>query len=74
LFHGTDYSLDEMTQFVYGHTGAGNPAMRRPSMAQIEATLRSAGPVRIGEQNAASFDYNGVRVIINYDMPWKSTA
>lgn len=79
LFHGTDYSLDEMTQFAYGHSGAGNPAMGRPNLGQIEATLRNAGPVQLRNadgslQNAASFDYNGVRVIIDYDQPWKSTT
>ncbi|MFF2624829.1 RHS repeat-associated core domain-containing protein [Kitasatospora griseola] len=73
-FHGSDYSLDEIVQFVHGHTGGGNPAMGRPGPNEIETTLRSAGPVRIGKQNSAQFDYNGVRVIVNYDAPWKSTA
>ncbi|MBP2702189.1 DNRLRE domain-containing protein [Microbispora sp. RL4-1S] len=73
-FHGQEYTLDEMVEFVNGHTGDGNPAMGRPSRAQIETALRQAGPVRIGEQNAAQFDHNGVRVIINYDLPWKSTS
>ncbi|HEY9371307.1 polymorphic toxin-type HINT domain-containing protein, partial [Streptomyces sp.] len=73
-FHGSDYSLDEIVQFVHGHTGGGNPAMGRPSQAEIETTLRKAGPVRIGKQNSAQFDHGGVRVIVNYDMPWKSTA
>ncbi|MFV2013692.1 MULTISPECIES: hypothetical protein, partial [unclassified Micromonospora] len=73
-FHGSDYSLDEMTEFVYGHTGGGNPAMGRPGRSQIEDALRNAGPVRLEGQNAAKFEHNGVRVIINYDMPWKSTA
>ena len=78
-FHGTNYSLDEMVQFAHGHTGAGNPAMGRPGLAEIEATLRNAGPVRLKNsdgswQNSAKFDHNGVRVIINYDQPWKSTT
>lgn len=73
-FHGSGYSLDEMTEFVYGHTDGDNPAMGRPSRGEIEATLRNAGPVRIEGQNAARFEYRGVRVIINYDMPWRSTA
>ncbi|WP_432855287.1 Hint domain-containing protein [Amycolatopsis sp. CA-161197] len=73
-FHGTEYSLDEMVGFVEGHTGGGNPTMGRPTAAEVETTLRQAGPVRIGEQNAAQFDYNGVRVIINYNIPWKSTS
>ncbi|MFD6891718.1 polymorphic toxin-type HINT domain-containing protein [Streptomyces sp. NPDC059957] len=73
-FHGTDYSLDEIVQFVHGHTGAGNPAMGRPSQAEIERTLRQAGPVRIKKQNSAVFNHGGVRVIVNYDAPWRSTA
>jgi hypothetical protein len=73
-FHGTGYSLNELTQFTYGHTGAGNPAMGRPSLRQIEDTLRNAGPIKINGQNAARFEHNGVRVIINYDAPWRSTA
>ncbi|MET8964277.1 polymorphic toxin-type HINT domain-containing protein [Streptomyces sp. NPDC004074] len=73
-FHGTDYSLDEIVQFIHGHTGASNPVMGRPSQAEVEAALRKVGPVRIKKQNAAKFEYGGVRVIVNYDMPWKSTA
>ncbi|MFE2723841.1 polymorphic toxin-type HINT domain-containing protein [Kitasatospora sp. NPDC059327] len=73
-FHGSEYSLDEIVEFVNGHTGGGNPAMGRPTVAEVETTLRQAGPVRIGDQNAAQFDYRGVRVIVNYDMPWKSTS
>ncbi|WP_234401991.1 hypothetical protein, partial [Thermobifida halotolerans] len=73
-FHGSDYSLDEMVEFVNGHTGDGNPAMGRPSAAEIETTLRQAGPRQLDGQNSSRFDHNGVRVIINWDMPWKSTS
>ncbi|WHM36621.1 polymorphic toxin-type HINT domain-containing protein [Streptomyces sp. BPTC-684] len=73
-FHGSEYSLDEIVEFVNGHTGDGNPTMGRPTVTEIETALREAGPVRIGKQNAAQFDHGGVRVIVNYDMPWKSTA
>ncbi|MER5209266.1 polymorphic toxin-type HINT domain-containing protein [Streptomyces sp. NPDC002838] len=73
-FHGSDYSLDEMVEFVNGHTGDGNPAMGRPSAAEIETTLRQAGPRQLDGQNSSRFDHNGVRVIVNWDMPWKSTA
>jgi hypothetical protein len=74
IFHDSGYSLDEMVEFVHGHTGGGNPAMGRPSYADIEAALRNTGPVKLDGQNAAKFEHNGVRVIINYDMPWRSTA
>jgi RHS repeat-associated protein len=73
-FHGSEYSLDEIVEFVNGHTGDAKPGMVRPSPAQVETTLRNAGPVQIGDQNAARFDYKGVRVIVNYNLPWKSTA
>ncbi|SCK13828.1 MULTISPECIES: polymorphic toxin-type HINT domain-containing protein [unclassified Streptomyces] len=73
-FHGSDYSLDEMVEFVNGHTGGGNPAMGRPSATEVETTLRQVGPHQLGGQNSSRFDHNGVRVIINWDMPWKSTS
>ncbi|MET7684320.1 polymorphic toxin-type HINT domain-containing protein [Streptomyces sp. NPDC005423] len=73
-FHGSEYSLDEITQFVNGHTGDGNSAMGRPSVAEVETTLRQAGPRQLEGQNSSRFDHNGVRVIVNWDMPWKSTA
>jgi RHS repeat-associated protein len=73
-FHGSEYSLDEIAEFVKGHTGDGNPMMRRPSAAEVETTLRQAGPRQIERQNSSRFDHNGVRVIVNWEMPWKSTA
>ncbi|WP_052433018.1 polymorphic toxin-type HINT domain-containing protein [Streptacidiphilus carbonis] len=73
-FHGSDYSLDEIVGFVNGHTGDANPAMGRPTEAQIETTLRQAGPVQLAGQNSSRFDYEGVRVIVNWNTPWKSTA
>jgi hypothetical protein len=53
--------------------------MGRPTMTQIETTLRNAGPVQLTNadgtlQNAASFAYKGVRVIVNYSNIWKSTS
>ncbi|MFD7922188.1 polymorphic toxin-type HINT domain-containing protein [Streptomyces sp. NPDC059740] len=73
-FHGSEYSLDEITEFVNGHTGDGNPAMGRPSAAEVETTLRQAGSRQLEGQNSSRFDHDGVRVIVNWDMPWKSTA
>ena len=73
-FHGSEYSLDEITEFVNGHTGDGNPAMGRPSAAEVETTLRQVGPRQLEGQNSSQFDHDGVRVIVNWDMPWKSTA
>ncbi|WP_432010588.1 DUF6531 domain-containing protein [Streptomyces cucumeris] len=73
-FHGSDYTLDEYVEFINGHTGDGDPTMGRPSRAEIEETLRNATPEPLPNQNASRFNHNGVRVIINWDMPWKSTS
>ncbi|WP_159401264.1 hypothetical protein [Streptomyces sp. NRRL B-24484] len=73
-FHSSGYTLDEIVQFVDGRTGGGNPATGRPTIAEIETTLRQAGPERLGNQSPARSDCKGVRVIVNYDMPWKRTA
>jgi hypothetical protein len=48
--------------------------MGRPSFQQIESVLRQADPEQVGGQNSAQFVSNGIRVIVNYDMPWRSTA
>ncbi|PJI94690.1 intein [Luteimicrobium subarcticum] len=73
-FHGSDYSLDEMVGFVNGHTDDGNIALGRPSPRDVEETLRRASPKLLPGQNSSRFDYGDTRVIINWDMPWKSTA
>ncbi|MEU9197547.1 polymorphic toxin-type HINT domain-containing protein [Streptomyces hundungensis] len=73
-FHGSEYSLDEIIEFVNGHTGDGNPTMGRPSATEVETALRQAGPRQLEGQNSSRFDHDGVRVIVNWDMPWKSTA
>lgn len=48
--------------------------MGRPSITEIETTLRESGPSLIPGQNSSVFNYGGVRVIINWSEPWKSTA
>lgn len=58
----------------------GNPTLDpRPTRSQIEAALDKGTPKPPGNQQDPNsrqeqFDYKGVRVILNYDMPWKSTA
>jgi hypothetical protein len=73
-FRGSEFSKDEIVEFVNGHTGDGNPAMGRPTSAEVDAALSKATPEKLPGQNAEKFEYNGVRVIVNYDMPWKSTT
>jgi hypothetical protein len=73
-FRGSEYSQDEIEQFINGHTGDRNPVMDRPTEQQVNAALTKGTPVKLEGQNAEQFDYNGVRVIVNYDMPWRSTS
>jgi hypothetical protein len=74
-FRGSEFSKDEITEFINGHTGDANPAMnRRPISTEVEDALTKGTPERLPGQNAEQFDYEGVRVIVNYDMPWRSTA
>ncbi|QBI53993.1 polymorphic toxin-type HINT domain-containing protein [Streptomonospora litoralis] len=73
-FHGQDISLDEIVGLVSGHTDNTNPTRRRPTEEQIEETLRKAPPEPKPGQNATEFNYKETRVIVNWEMPWKSTA
>jgi uncharacterized protein YukE len=73
-FRGSEYSRDEYVQFVNGHTGDVNPALPRPTEAQVEEALAKATPEKLEGQNAELFRYGDVKVILNYDMPWRSTA
>ncbi|MBF6172903.1 hypothetical protein [Nocardia blacklockiae] len=72
-FEGTGYSLDEIAEFARGHAGDDNPAMGRPSLQEIEETLKN-GTTSPGAGNSVRYDYQGTRVIVNRDMPWRSTT
>lgn len=73
-FRGSGYTQDEIAQFSYRHAGEGHPTMDRPALREIEETLAKGNVRRLESQNAEQFDYKGTRVIVNYDMPWKSTS
>ncbi len=68
-----EFDADELAQLTYQHVGAGDIA-GRPSLLEIETAISRATPVRLPGQNAVQFEYNGVRVIINEDIPTRSTA
>lgn len=72
-FEGTGFSRDEIAEFARGHAGDDNPAMGRPSIKEIEDAL-DHGTQSPGKGNSVRYDYNGVRVIVNRDMPIKSTT
>ncbi len=48
--------------------------MPRPTQAQVEEALTKGTPQKLDGQNAELFRYGDTKVILNYDMPWRSTA
>jgi hypothetical protein len=77
-FRHSEYTEAEIEEFINGHTGDGNPTMDRPTQAQVHDALTKGTPKPMGDGRPASeaeqFVYNGVKVVVNYKMPWKSTA
>ena len=57
---------------TYQHIGAGDIA-GRPSLSQIGDALATEG-VQLPDQNAVRFLVDDVVVIINEDVPWRSTS
>ncbi|GIH01963.1 hypothetical protein Rhe02_00300 [Rhizocola hellebori] len=77
-FDGTGSSMDELAELTYRHTGAGDMhiggSAARPTQAEILDTLGSGTRSELTGQNAVQYVRDGVKVIINRDMPWRSTA
>jgi hypothetical protein len=73
-FRGSEFSKDEIVEFINGHTGDADPTLARPSPAQVEAALTRGTPTKIPGRNAEEFDYEGIHVVVNYDMPWRSSS
>jgi type VII secretion system ESX-1 substrate len=73
-FRNSEYSQEEFVEFVNGHTGDANPAMDRPTPEEIEEALAKGTPEPLPGQNAELFRYGRIKVILNYDMPWRSTS
>ncbi len=68
-----EFDVDELAQLTYQHIDEGDIA-GRPTLDEIEAALRNSTPTPLEDQNAVQFDYKGVRVIVNEDVPTRSTA
>ncbi|GMA23792.1 hypothetical protein GCM10025864_15510 [Luteimicrobium album] len=69
----SDYDADELAELTYQHVGAGD-IPGRPSLQEIRTTLDRGNATRLPGQNSVQIDYKGVRVIINEDVPWRSTS
>lgn len=72
-FGGVEFSDDEIAQLTYQHIGAGD-IPGRPTLDEISTALEKAQPTPLEGQNAVQYEYGGVRVIVNQDAPWRSTA
>jgi hypothetical protein len=76
-FENTEYSMDELSGMAYRHTGSGDThiggSAPRPTELEIRTTL-SQGTASPYGGNSVEYVNNGIRVIINRDMPWQSTA
>lgn len=46
-FRGSEFSKDEIVEFVHGHTGHGNPALGRPTPGEVDAALSKAQPKKL---------------------------
>jgi len=68
-----DYDIDELAQLTYQHVGAGD-LPNRPSYGEIREALQRGTAVRIDGQNSVRVEFNGVRVIVNEDLPLRSTS
>jgi RHS repeat-associated protein len=76
-FEDTDYSMDELAGMAYRHSGSGDMhiggSAPRPTEVEIRTAL-SRGESSSYGGNSVQYVYRGVRVIINRNMLWQSTA
>jgi len=73
-FRRSEYSQDEIEQFINGHTGDGNPASGRPKWVEVHEALAKAEPRELPGQNVEEFIWKNVRVIVNYGNEPRSTV
>jgi RsiW-degrading membrane proteinase PrsW (M82 family) len=67
---GLHYTAAELARLADRHAG---PA-ERPSVEEIERAIVEGRAQPVRGHNAVRFDDRGVRVIVNRDLPWRSTA
>ncbi|HEX8930517.1 MAG TPA: PrsW family glutamic-type intramembrane protease [Actinomycetota bacterium] len=67
---GLPYSAGELARLAERHAGAAG----RPTRQEIERAIASAAPRPVRGHNAVRFDDQGVTVVVDRDLPWRSTA
>jgi len=70
----TEFEQDEIEQFINGHTGDGDIASPRPPMKEVNEALTKGTVKQSTDHDAEEFVYGKIRVIVNYERPWLSTA
>ncbi|NYK09651.1 RHS repeat-associated core domain-containing protein [Leifsonia naganoensis] len=75
----SNFDLEELAELANSHAGDGwANSLTRPDAKQILDVLQKGTRTRLPNQNAIKIEgqsgLNWVRVIINEDMPWRSTA
>ena len=66
------FDLDEIAQLIHGHADVADPD--RPSFGEIRETLDQGIGRRLGGQNSFLLKYKNIRVIVNEDVPFRSTT
>jgi hypothetical protein len=64
------YSAGELARLAQRHAGV----IGRPTREEIERAIASAAPRPVRGHNAVRFDHQGVTVVVDRDLPWRSTA
>lgn len=67
---GLPHTAAELARLADRHAGP----VERPSLQEIERAITEGRGQRVRGHNAVRFDHRGVRVIVNRDLPWRSTA
>jgi RsiW-degrading membrane proteinase PrsW (M82 family) len=67
---GLPYSAGELARLAERHAGA----IGRPTHEEIERAIASAAPRPVRGHNAVRFDDQGITVVVDRDLPWRSTA
>jgi hypothetical protein len=77
-FEYSGHSEDELTEMIYRHTGSGDMHIGgsppRPTFDEIQATLRHGTRIDVRGDHSVGYIRNGVKVIVNRAMPWRSTS
>jgi hypothetical protein len=78
-FEDTGYSMDDVASMTHRHTGSGDMHLGgsapRPTESEIlEALTKGKWSEVEASPNTVQYVWNGIRVLVNRQMPWQSTS